>query len=83
MSACSVSGTASVGQVADRPVDAVLARPSRPSATSIRTVSTAYSGMPSARATIAATAGSGQAGHEAGEQLAHRRLGQRLEVRAR
>ena len=45
---------------------------SRPSATSIRTVSTAYSGMPSARATIASTSGLREPGHEAGEELAHR-----------
>ena len=55
---------------------------SRPSATSIRTVSTAYSGMPSARATIAATAGSGRPGHEPAEQLAHRRLGRAARGRA-
>ena len=46
----------------------------------MRTVSTAYSGMPSARATIVRDRRLRQPGHEAGEQLAHRALGQRLEV---
>ena len=79
MSAVSVSGTARSSR---SPVGRRRRRRAtrRPSATSIRTVSTAYSGMPSARATIASTACFGQARHEPGEQLAHRRLRQRLEV---
>ena len=80
MSAVSVSGTASVGQVADRRGRRRPRRASRPSARSIRTVSTAYSGMPSARATMASIGRLGQSRHEAGQELAHRRLGQRLEV---
>ncbi len=72
MSAVRDSGTASVRQVARRAGRRRPRRRSRPSATSIRTVSTAYSGMPSARATIASTAAAGQARHEPGQQLAHR-----------
>ncbi len=49
------------GQVADRPVDAILER-EPPSARSMRTVSTAYSGIPSARSTIARMAPSGSPG---------------------
>ena len=72
MSAVSVSGHGQVGEVADRPVGAVARPRGEPSATSIRTVSTAYSGIPSARATIARiAAASGRPGHEAGEQRPH------------
>ena len=46
----------------------------------MRTVSTAYSGMPSARSTIGANGCFGQPGDQAGEQLAHVRVGQRLEI---
>ena len=45
-----------LAELADRLVAAVVLGSRRPSATSIRTVSTAYSGMPSARATIERTA---------------------------
>ena len=43
-------------------------------------VSTAYSGIPSARATTVATAFSGMPGTRPAKQLAHVRFGQRLEI---
>ena len=80
MSAVSVSGTASVVEVAAAARRRRRCSTSRPSATSVRTVSTAYSGMPSARADDRRDRRLRQARHEPGEQLAHVRLGQRLEV---
>ena len=79
MSAVSVSGTASVVRSPDRRVDAVASSASRPSASSIRTVSTAYSGI-AVRARHDRPDGAlRQPGHQAREQLAHGRLGQRLQ----
>ena len=69
-----------VAQVAERP-EPTVASSSRPSRSSFRTVSTAYRGMPSARSRIARCP-RGQARHEAGEELPHRWVGQRLEARA-
>ena len=53
---------------------------SRPRSSSMRTVSTAYSGTPSARARICSRSVVGKPGHEAGQELLHRLLRQRLEV---
>ncbi len=61
MSAVSVSGTATVVR-SPTGWQTPATMPSRPCASSIRTVSTAYSGMPSARATIETRADSGRPG---------------------
>ena len=53
-----------------------------PRSSSIRTVSTAYSGTPSARSRICAAQAGRQAGDEPVEQLAHRLLRERVEVDA-
>ena len=78
MSAWSVAGTArsdrSTGRASSPP-----AALSVPSAASIRIVSTAYRGMPSARATIVARPARLEPGRERLEDLAHRVVGERLE----
>ena len=69
----SVSGIGQLAQVAGRPVGRRRRGRAGHRRRAIRTVSTAYSGMPSARARIALDGVLGQARHEAVEQLAHRR----------
>ena len=79
MSERSVSGMASVAQVADRPVDAVRrARAGRRRRASGRS-RPRRAGCRRRASRMAATARSGSPGTKPGEELAHRRVGQRLE----
>ena len=82
ISACRVSGTSSASTA---PVSRYVepSWTSRPRSSSIRTVSTAYSGTPSALARICARSVSGSPGTEPGQQLLHRLLGERLEIERR
>ena len=80
MSAVSVSGTARLVEVAGRAVDAVLEASGGPRRAASGRSRPRTAGSRRRARRWRATAALGQARHEAGEQLAHRRLGQRLEV---
>ncbi len=79
ISACSVSGTSSSTDRAGQLV-ALGARHQAPRSTSIRTISVAYSGMPSARAAIARAQLVGGARDQRLQQRVDLAFGERLEV---